>query len=109
MFGSGNGNDDSPERPSGPPAGMPKPEAPPFRVFEVVVLSGVDLVPVTHTVHAHSIDFTTAGGVFFTSAEVQWTDDQGWVLIKRYSRGFGSYEEFTEVTPAAVAPSRIVH
>lgn len=101
-------SDNQNEARNGPPEGTPKPELSPLRMFEVVVL-GMNGDERTETVSAHAVDFTTAGGIFFTEGVVTWDDDAGWMMSKRYRRGFAHYERFQEVTPVLSSASLIVH
>jgi hypothetical protein len=97
LFGGNNG-----------PARPPAPQTPPLRTFKVwreakEFRTKDDPV----IVEANQIDFTPDGGLVFIMGVPEWMETEegsGWAMVKRYARGFSSYDEYEEVfTPA---PSR---
>lgn len=109
-FGRDNGGPPQPPTPPpAPDASMPKPELPTFRQFKVWQVIPNTGEVVEHNVSAHQLDFTTAGGIFFTDISIEWSDEHGWVGVKRYRTGFGTYFRFAEVTPPPTEPSTIIH
>lgn len=78
----------------------PMPDMPPIRTFEVTRVDANNGELVTEIVLAHAVDFTTAGGVFYTRMTpeyVQMNGEEGWSVVKRIVNGWSSYESHREI------------
>lgn len=82
------------------PKRAPMPDMPPIRTFKIITMGFPSESPVVTVIDGHNVDFTTAGGIFVTRMVPEYAalnGEEGWVVMKRYVRGFACYESFEEI------------